>query len=251
MKIRRTPPKPSRSKPPLYVIGFSACPALDEIRTWFDIEYGGPLSIKSSPTGEPHSPALIATHGPWSASVEVSVPSAQADIWRQRLEWQHCTCGAVSAPTATRSKSVDVVLHATRLARGLTLLSGGTAYDIVTGAYLNPSDWTDRPLTHFHIKDHMTVVHDEDHERHMDWFYTRGLNKFGIDDIEVFRATGLSTRTLRDDLIDIADELVRLGQSPTVGSTIPVSALGLSVRVVRHRTKLFADSPLILREISW
>jgi hypothetical protein len=252
LKIRRKPPKPSRSKPPLYIIGFSTCPEPAELRTWFDLEYGGLISFTDRAIGDDlDSPTLAAAHGPWSAWIQLSLPFAQAESWQHRLSWQHSVCGAVGSTTATRSQLVDVVLHATRLARGLTLLSGGTAYDVTTGTYLNPSDWTDRPLTQFHVKDHMTVVHDEDDERHMDWFYTRGLSKFGIDDIEVFRPKGLPSHTMRDDLIDIADELVGGGQSPNVGSTIPISALDLSIRVVRHRTKLFAERPLILREISW
>ncbi|MBA2251185.1 MAG: hypothetical protein H0W13_00550 [Nitrospirales bacterium] len=253
MKIRRKLPKPLRSKPPLHVIGFSSSPTLAELRTWFDLEYGGPLSFKDHPIGkEPASSSpLMATHGPWSAWMLLSAPSAQADAWQQRLEWRHTTCAAVGAVTATKSNSADVILHAARLARGITLLTEGTAYDVTMQTYLNPSDWTDRPLSQFSVKDHVTVVHSEDAEGQRDWLYTRGLSKFGLDEIEVFQPIGLPIHTVSENLLDIADELLRIGQSPSVGSTIPIPTRAFSIRVVRHRTHPSADTPLILREIVW
>jgi hypothetical protein len=252
LKIRRKVPKPPRSKPPLYVIGFSSSPTLAELQSWFDLEYGGPLSFKDHPTGDesPTSP-LTASHGPWSAWMLLSAPSEQADAWHQRLEWRHTTCAAVGAVTSTKSNSADIVLHASRLARGMTLLTEGTAYDVTMQTYLNPSDWTDRALIQFSVKDHVTVVHSDDAERQRDWFYTRGLSKFGLDEIEVFRPVGLPTHTVSENVLDIADELLRIGQSPNVGSTIAISSLGFSIRVVRHRTHPSADTPLILREIIW
>jgi hypothetical protein len=252
LKIRRKLPKPPRSKPPLYVIGFSASPTPAELQTWFDLEYGGPLSFKDHPIGEePSSSPLMATHGPWSAWMLLSVPPAQADAWQQRLAWRHTACAAVGAVTTTKSNAVDVVLHAARLARGVTLLTGGTAYDVTTQAYLNPSDWTDRPLVQFSVKDHVTVVHSDDAERRRDWFYTRGLSKFGLDEIEVFQPVGLPSHTITENLLGIAEELLRLGQSPSVGSTIVLPHVALSIRVIRHRTYPSADTPLILREITW
>jgi hypothetical protein len=252
LKIRRKVPKPPRSKPPLYVIGFSSSPTPAELRAWFDLEYGGPLSFKDHPIAEePATSPLMASHGPWSAWMLLSAPSAQADAWHQRLEWRHTTCSAVGAVTATKSNSADIVLHAARLARGLTLLTEGTAYDVTTHTYLNPSDWTDRPLIQFSVKDHVTVVHSDDAERRRDWFYTLGMSKFGLDEIEVFQPVGLSSHTVSENLLDIADELLRICQSPNVGSTIAIPTLGFSIRVVRHRTHPSADTPLILREITW
>ncbi len=253
MKIRRKVPKPPRSKPPLYVIGFSSSPTLAELRTWFDLHYGGPLSFKDDPKrNEPDSSSsLMATHSPWSAWMLLSTPSVQAYAWQQRLEWRHTMCAAVGAVTATKSHSADVVLHAARLARGITVLTEGTAYDVTMHTYLNPSDWTDRPLSQFSVKDHVTVVHSEDAERQQDWFYTRGLSKFGLDEIEVFQPVGLPSHTVSEILLDIADELLRIGQSPTIGSTIALPALALSIHVVRHRTHPSADMPMILREITW
>ena len=252
MKIRRKVAKPPQSKPPLYVIGCSSAATVAELRAWFDLEYGGPLSFKDHPVGdEPATSPLMASHGPWSGWMLLSAPSEQADAWQQRLEWRHTTCAAVGAVTAAKSNSADVVLHAARLARGLTLLTEGTAYDVIMQTYLNPSDWTDRPLIQFSVKDHVTVVHSDDVERQRDWFYTRGLGKFGLDEIEVFQPVGLPSHTVSENLLDIADELLRIGQSPNVGSTIAISTLALSIRVVRHRTHPSADRPLILREITW
>ena len=252
MKIRRKGPKPPRSKPPLYVIGFSFSPAATELQTWFDREYGGPLSFKATTTGEqPETSPLMATHGPWSAWIVFSAPAVQADAWQQRLEWRHTACAAVGIGTATKSDAVDVVLHATRLARGLSLLTEGTAYDVTTQTYLNPSDWTDRPLIQFSMRDHVTVVHTDDAERQRDWFYTRGLSKFGLDEIEVFQPVGLPSQPITQNLLEIVDELLRRGQSPNVGSTVLIPSLAASIRVVRHRTHPSADTPLILREITW
>jgi len=252
LKIRRKVPKPPRSKPPLYVIGFSSSPTPREFQTWFDHEYGGPLSFKESPTGEESATSpLMASHGPWSAWMLLSAPPVQADAWQQRLEWRHTACAAIGAGPATKSNAIDVVLHAARLARGVALLTEGTAYDVTTLTYLNPSDWTDRPLVQFSVRDHVTVVHADDIERQRDWFYTRGLSKFGLDEIEVFRPVGLPSHTITENLFDIADELLRRGQSPNVGSTILIPNLAASIRVVRHRTHPSADTPLILREISW
>lgn len=252
MKIRRKGPKPPQSKPPLYVIGFSSSPTPAELRTWFDLEYGGPLSFKDNLTGkEPSSSPLMATHGPWSAWMLLSVPAVQANAWQQRLEWRHAACAAVGAGTATNSNSIDVVLHVARLTRGTTLLTEGTAYDVTTQTYLNPSDWTDRPLVQFSVRDHVTVVHSDDTEGLRDWFHTRGLSKFGLDEIEVFQPIGLPSHTISEKLLDIAEELLRRGHSPNVGSTILIPNLALSIRVVRHRTHPSADTPLILREITW
>jgi len=131
------------------------------------------------------------------------------------------------------------------------LLTEGTAYDVTTQTYLNPSDWTDRPLIQFSMRDHVTVVHTDDAERQRDWFYTRGLSKFGLDEIEVFQPVGLPSQPITQNLLEIVDELLRRGQSPNVGSTVLIPSLAASIRVVRHRTHPSADTPLILREITW
>lgn len=143
-----------------------------------------------------------------------------------------------------------MILHAARLARGLTLLTDGTAYDVTTATYLNPSDWRDRPLASFQIGDHVTVLQGDADQPDREWFYTRGLSKFGLDEIEVVQPLGLPSRPVIDHLMGIAEEVIRLGRSPKIGTTISIPERGLSVRVIRHRT-ISADIPLILREVKW
>jgi len=238
----------------LYVVGYSSSPPpFSDLRDWFNLEYGGPIKFKDGRQEgaelDIHFPVL-ATHGPWSAYVRISLPTSEADEWRNQLSWRHPDGGSVGTITAVPREMSDLVLHAARLARGLTLLTAGTAYDITTQAYLNPSDWQDHPLAFFQIGNHITVRQGEAVQPDKDWFYTRGLSKFGLDEIEVFQPLGLPNRSVIDNLIGIADEVVRLGYSPKVGTTISIPDRGLSVQIIRHRT-VSADIPLILREVKW
>lgn len=252
MKIRKKSTKPSRSKPPLYIVGFSASPSPAELQPWFDLEYGGPLSLKTTGSEHDHGGStIVAAHGPWAATIQWSVPSEHAETWQHRLDWQHAACATVSAVPATRSNMIDTVLHAARIARGLTLLTDGTAYDITTQAYLNPSDWIDRPLTSFQVQDHITVVQADDPEQQRDWFYTRGMSTFGLDDIEVFQPIGLPSNSTLDTMYRIADEVIHQGHSPKVGSSLTLPHVALVIRILRHRTHLSADVPFVLREVSW
>lgn len=149
------------------------------------------------------------------------------------------------------SQGGDAILHAARLARGLTLLTDGTTYDVVMQSYFNPSDWKDRPLDRFRVSDHVTVVHADAVQTDAEWVYTRGLSKFGLDEIETFRPIGLPIDDVMKTLADIAEEIIRHGHAPNVGLTLPLPALGLAIRVVRHRTAFPGESPLPLREITW
>jgi hypothetical protein len=253
VKIRKKLPKAPRAGVPLAVIGYSSAPEINELQTWFDREYGGPLTVKQAPGQESPegSPLLLATHGPWQALVRLTLPESEAEAWKQRLDWSHSTCAGLWRSTAaSRGQAIDATLHAARLARGLVLLTQGTAYDVPAHRYLNPSDCTDRRLAAFEVRDHVTVTQSEDTERG-EWFSTRGLSKFGIDDIEIFRPVGLPANPVMDQLLTIAAELVRRGQSPNVGITLEIPELDRPIRVVRHRTVPSADTPLILREVAW
>lgn len=256
MKIRRKTTNPSPSGRPLFVIGYtSASPALSDLRSWFDLEYGGPITFQEH-RGERDevdigSPTLTATHGPWKATCRASLPLAEADEWRHRLDWLHPLAGSVFTTRTTPREASDAVLLAARLARGLTLLTDGTAYDLITHTYLNPSDWQDRPLDQFRTSDHVTVVQAEDTTSHQDWFHTRGLTKFGLDEVECFRPVGLPSQAVMENMAAIADELVQLGHSPKVGATVRFEGAGLLVRVVRHRTVSLPGTLLALREIVW
>ena len=244
MKIRKKLPKPSGSGQPLYIVGYSSpAPSAAELQTWFDLEYGGPLKLRES--GE----TMIATHGPWS--VQVQQASSQADAWSEQLSWRHTHAGVVLRPSMTPQQARDLVLFAARLARGLTLLTQGTAYDMITHTYLNPSDWTDRLLDRFCTADHVTVSQADSPDPQTDWFHTLGLSKFRLDELEVFRPVGLPGRTTLETLAAIADEMLRIGRSPNVGTTVPLPILGFSITVKRHRTAAPTGLSLPFREVSW
>jgi len=256
MKIRRKLPKPPRARGPLYVIGYSSAPPdLSDLRAWFDLEYGGPLKLKDDAweagTADARSSLVLAAHGPWSVAFQISLTSSEADEWSALLGWRHRGVAHVIPTTITPHHASDLVLHAARLARGLTLLTDGTAHDVTTHAYLNPSDWQDRPLDRFRVSDHITVEHAEAAVPNRDWFYTLGLAKFGLDEIETVRPLGLPSRPVQESLAGIADEIVRLGHSPKVGATVLMRGLGLSVQVLRHRTASPSGTTCTLREITW
>lgn len=254
MKIRRKLPKPSRSGRPLYVVGYSSpISHLSDLQSWFDLEYGGPLTSKGRESNavEANSKATLMSHGPWSAWLHMSVSLSEAEEWRNRLAWRHDCASAVIGAMTTSRLAIDSILHAARLARGLTLLTEGTAYDVTTQAYLNPADWQDRPLDRFRIRDHITVFQTEAADAGREWFYTRGVSKFGLDDLETFRPMGLPNREVTEMLLDIADEIVSLGQSPNIGLALRIPTLGISVQAIRHRTAYPGEAPLVLREISW
>ena len=145
MRIRKKSPKPSAKRPPLYFIGYrGTAPGTDEVKALYDREYGGPLVIQHE-AGSPES--WQATHGPWSAHVVMPLPTDQVAAVMKQLTWEHDLMGAI-APSITSPRDMpDTVLLATRLARCLTLLSQGTAYDVITQAYVNPSDWQQRVLS--------------------------------------------------------------------------------------------------------
>ena len=244
MKIRKKLPKPSGSGQPLYIVGYSSpAPSAAELQTWFDLEYGGPLKLRES------GATMIATHGPWN--VQVQLASSHADAWSEQLNWRHTQAGMILRPSVTPQQARDLVLFAARLTRGLTLLTQGTAYDMVTHAYLNPSDWTDRPLDRFCTADHVMVSQADSPDPQTDWFHTLGLSKLGLDELEVFRPVGLPGRPTLETLAAIADEMLRIGRSPNVGTTVPLPILGLSVAVTRHRTAAPAGLALSFREVCW
>lgn len=248
MKIRKKLPKPSGSGQPCYVIGYSSpAPSAAELQMWFDLEYGGPLKLKTA--GEPAP--MTASHGPWNVSLQISLSQIDANIWLERLDWRHAHAGMILRPSVTPQQACDLVLFAARLARGLTLLTQGTAYDMVTHTYLNPSDWTDRLLDRFCTADHVTVSQADSPDPQTDWFHTLGLNKFGLDELEVFRPVGLPGRPTMETLAAIADEMLRIGRSPNVGTTVPLPILGFSITVKRHRTAAPTGLSLPFREISW
>jgi hypothetical protein len=238
-------------KVPMFVIGYAAPepPPPGFLAAWFDQEYGGPLTIQLP--RDYGTTWFEAQHGPWSAQVETSLSRAMAEAWRERLHWGHHQAAQVLPLRMAGHDCRDTVLHVTRLARGLTLLSGGTAYDTATDTYLNPSDWTDRSLLAFRLDDHLRIEQVEGCADGQVWFHTRGLSKFGLEDIETYRPTGLSERPVIEAFTDIADVLIQMGKAPNVGKSFMVEGLNRMVRVVRHRTDQSYSLKLNLREVEW
>ena len=256
MRIRRKVSKPHRAERPLFIVGFSAAsPALPDLASWFDLEYGGPIRLRELVGQEAEtdirSPLAEASHGPWTAMIRLSLSVSEAEEWKDRLGWRHPLAASVSTTSSPPAEVCNTILHASRLARGITLLTEGTSYDLAAQSFLNPSDWRDQALDQFHTGDHVRVVQAETPDAKQDWFSTRGLSKFGLDEIETFRPLGLPPQPVLDTLIAIADEIVRTGRSPKVGSTMNLEQSGVIVQVVRHRTVPSAGIPLIYREITW
>jgi hypothetical protein len=106
-------------------------------------------------------------------------------------------------------------------------------------------------LTQFQVVDHVDVAQREAEIGQAEWFFTRGLSKFGLDELEVFRPVGLPAQPVVDRLLAVADEIIRSGRSPKVGTAIHVPSEQLSVRVVRHRTAFPDGTSLTVRELTW
>lgn len=250
MKIRKKGPKPSARRSPSYFIGYQGTvPSPEELKTWYDLEYGGPLIVR---TDEKNSPAAwIAQHGPWTVHAQMPLPGPQANQLATQLAWDHPFIGAVAPGQASPADLPDAVLFAARLARGLTLLTQGTAFDVTTQAYLNPSDWQDRSLACFAIRDHCTAMEGESPDKGRDWFYTLGLSKFGLDELELFQPTGLPSSPATDLLLAVADEVLRKGQNQKVGTPLNVPSAARTVRFIKHRTVTPGGRLLILREVAF
>ena len=247
MRIRKKTPKPSAKRPPLYFIGYrGTAPSTHELKTWYEREYGGPLAIRHE-EGSPES--WQATHGPWSAHVVMPLPADQIGDVMKQLAWEHDLLGAIAPSIAPPRDMPDNVLFSARLTRGLTLLTQGTAYGIATRTYINPSDWQNRSLTAFVLDDHVTIIHDDTTVTDQVWSYSLGLGKFGLDEIETFQGKGLSETTARELLVESANEWLRLGQSPKVGTDIVLPLLGRTVRIANYRTVAPAGRMLGFREL--
>lgn len=247
MKIRKKSPKPAPAKPPLYLVGYrGAPPSLDELKIWYDLQYGGPLTYLEHDTGG----RVTASHGPWQAHLLTSIPQSEAAQWQPVLSWDHRQLGAVSPAAAGPSIIADTVLVAARLARRLTLLTQGTAFDILCHEYLNPSDWDDRPLNVFSPRDHVTVRQSESADESCEWFHTLGLNKFGMDELEMIQPRGLPDAETIAILKSAADRVLRSGQNQKVGSSLDLPALAHTIRFIKHRTAAPTGRVIAFRQIT-
>lgn len=249
-KIRRKAARPEL-KIPTFLVGYVAPEPLPPgfLAAWFNQEYGGPLHIELMP-GEGYT-IFEARHGPWEALADTNLPPSIADSWHERLGWGHRRAAQVLPLRLPSRDSREIILHVTRLARGLTLLTGGTAYDTATETYLNPSDWSDRPLRDFQISDHLRIEQVSAREDGRIWFHTRGLSKFGLEDVEVYRPPGLSERPVVEFLSELAENLIDSGKAPNVGEVMRLESSGRLVRILRHRTDQSYGIRLNLREVEW
>jgi hypothetical protein len=249
MRIKKKAPKPSSKRPPLYFIGYrGAHPMSEELVLWYDRAYGGPLRIAQE-DGAPESWQV--NHGPWSAHAVIPLPATHTTELVKQLSWEHDTIGAVAPSVVPPREMPDTLLLAARLARGLTLLTQGTAYDIVTQQYLNPSDWQDRSLTAFMPGDHVMIAQDDQAKPGRIWCYTLGLSKFGHDELEMFLPQGMPDREAKNMLTESAQEIIRTGQTPKVGASFDLPLLSGTITIANHRTAAPGGRMLGFRELQW
>jgi hypothetical protein len=247
VKIKKKSAKFAQAKSPLYLIGYrNSTPSPDTLKRWYDDHYGGPLTCLEREPGRP----LSANHGPWHAHLLLSLPEPNAASWHAVLSWEHRSLGMVSPVSAQPSIIADTILMAARLARGLTLLTQGTAFDIGCQEYLNPSDWNDRPLSVFQSRDHVTVRHTEMDDDSSDWFHTLGMSKFSLDELEVIQARGLPEAETMALLMSAADAVLRAGHNQKIGQSLDLPALAQTIRFIKHRTAAPAGRMVTLREIT-
>lgn len=256
MKIKRKGAKPSKAKTPIYFLGYSSTfPPMEELTSWYNLEYGGPLQVKQEPGANGQT---VAAHGPWTATLVFPLPQEETGRLRETFAWNHQHIGSITAPTATPASIQDTILFAARLARGLTLLTQGTTCEVISQTYLNPSDWQDRGLAYFILQDHVSVGQGEgsstgasgESQETQEWIYTLGLTKFGLDELEGFLPKGLPSTDMEELLLETADEILRIGQSPKVGSEVRLPLLGKRVTVIKHRTAAPTGRMMGFREIS-
>ena len=247
MRIKKKSPKPSAKRPPLYFLGYrGARPMPEELTLWYDQAYGGPLKI----VAESETPdSWHVSHGPWSAHVVIPLPSTHTAGLVDHLSWEHDKIGAVAPAVVPPREMPDTLLLAARLARGLTLLTQGTAYDITTQQYLNPSDWLDRSLDGFLSDDHVMIAQDDQTKPGVVWCYTLGLSKFGYDELETFIPQGIPDRSAKDLLAESVKEIIRMGQSPKVGASLTLPLLSRTITIANHRTAAPGGRMLGFREL--
>ena len=247
MRIKKKPSKPSSKRPPLYFIGYrGTAPQPHELKTWYDLEYGGPLILRTE-EGAPES--WQATHGPWTSHIVIPLPATHRAGLKEQLAWEHDLIGAVAPSVVPPRDLPDTILFAARVSRGLTLLTQGTAYDSITQQYVNPSDWKDRGLTEFVVDDHVMIAQDDQAKMDEVWCYTLGLSKFGVDELETFLPRGTSDRAAKELLAEAAYEMIRVGQSPKIGTAFHLPTLSCTVRIANHRTAAPTGRMLGFREL--
>ncbi len=242
--------KSASTSTPAFLIGWThgEPPPPGYISAWFDQNYGGPLRIRFlSSSGHHH---FEARHTNWNAEIHLEPSSEIVERWQGRVQWDHARLALILSGAHTNTDRRDAVLHWARMARAVTLLTDGTSYDVEAGAYLNPSDWRDRDLLAFQLTDHVQVEQREDFPRGQMWFHTRGMTKFGLDEIETFLPIGLAGRGVEDMIFNVAGRIIEQGKNPKVEEQLLLDG-DQKATVVRHRTDPLYGIPLAFREFRW
>ena len=128
-KIKRKT-KSAPRKRPSFVVGFSGAdlPPAGFLAAWFNQHYGGPLNIRFA---DPTSNAAFETrHVDWQAMVSQVCSAEEITRWQEQVAWDHSRVVQVTTTSPVGCSKQDVVLFLSRLGRGLTLLTEGTAYDV-------------------------------------------------------------------------------------------------------------------------
>ncbi|RMH36923.1 MAG: hypothetical protein D6690_04560 [Nitrospirae bacterium] len=250
-KIKKKTASSKPRTPPAFVVGFTHAdpPPPGYLAAWFNEAYGGPLTIHLMGSMGHHR--YEAAHTTWRATVQMALPDDVVNGWRDRLNWSHAHVVEIRQSPQGRGDRRDLALHTARIARGLTLLTEGTAYDVIGDVFLNPSDWSDMRLDGFTLRDHVRVFQEEHLGRGHVWFYTKGLMKFGLDEIETYRPLGLPDRPTIDTLLELSEVLVAAHKVAKVRDRILLSDAGHEVRIIRHRTDCTIGRSVPLREVRW
>ena len=250
-KIKKKTGKKKTQTLPAFVIGYSYAdaPPPGYVAAWFNQVYGGPLHVHF--IKEWGHAQFEAVHTTWGVAVNTALPADASKMWQQRVQWSHSQLAEVTSLPNVGQDKRDVALHAARIARGISLLTEGTTYDLVTNSFLNPSDWNDLPLDQFTLEDHIKVEQKENIESGQMWFYTLGLAKFGLEEIETFRPLGLPDKPVMDQLLAIANQILSTGKIAKVGNQLTLRESGQLVTIVRHRTDQSTGRVIQLREVQW
>ena len=250
-KIKKRVSQKKAGSQPAFVVGYSQIdpPPPGYLAAWFDQLYGGPLKIHF--TEEFGHSNFEALHTTWRVRVNLASPMGISESWKQRLSWSHGQVAEINPLPIWGQDKRDVVLHTARIARGVALLSEGTTYDIVSHAFLNPSDWSDRQLKQFELVDHLRIEQMEKIDSCQTWLFTLGLAKFGMEEIETFHPLGLPDQPVRERLLEVGRLLLSRGKVAKVGEQVQLPESGQNVKIVRHRTDQTTGRVLQLREVQW
>jgi hypothetical protein len=94
------------------------------------------------------------------------------------------------------------------------------------------------------------VHHTEAEDPAFEWFYTLGLVKFGLDELELIRPRGLPSLEAIQLLTETADGVLRSGQNQKIGNFLDLPTLAQTVRFIKHRTAAPNGRMTAFRQIS-